>query len=196
MSWKCPAGFASLIVILSFQAAIGETTGNWGADGARGVLHVHGALTESACRLEMASAEQTVELGETGTGQLMHPGDRGSPVAFNINLRDCLRSGGHSYDEQTGNLLWDPAQPAATVGFMAPADADNPELLSVRGTSGLALRITDSSYRNIRLGSRGIPLLLTPGQNLLTYYVVAERTRAPLVAGEYRAHVDFWLNYD
>lgn len=196
MSWKYPAGLVSFLVILSLQAASGETVDHWAADGSRGVLHVHGVLTESACRLEMTSAEQTVELGETGTGKLVHPGDRGTSVAVNIRLRDCLRSGSRSRDERTGNVLWDPVQPAATVGFLAPADADNPALISVRGASGLALRITDASQRDIRLGSRSMPLLLTPGQNVLTYYVAAERTRAPLVAGEYRAHVSFWLNYD
>ncbi|WP_275075766.1 hypothetical protein [Providencia rettgeri] len=41
---------------------------NWDVDGANGTLYVHGALTESACRLAMSSAYQTVELGTLGTG--------------------------------------------------------------------------------------------------------------------------------
>lgn len=55
-----------LTVLLSpaAQAATGLV------DGEHGVLHVSGALTESACRLEMSSADQSVELGDVGTGRL------------------------------------------------------------------------------------------------------------------------------
>ncbi|VTP64682.1 Uncharacterised protein [Serratia rubidaea] len=53
---------------------------NWQVEGANGVLHVHGVLTESACRLEMSSAEQSVSLGNTGSGRLQQAGDRGEPV--------------------------------------------------------------------------------------------------------------------
>lgn len=50
--------------------------------------------------------------------------------------------------------------------------------------------------RDVRLGSRGAPQYLTPGNSVLTYYVVPERTPAPLVAGAWHAVVNFGLNYD
>lgn len=56
--------------------------------------------------------------------------------------------------------------------------------------------MTDAQGRDIRLGERGAPLLLTPGQDALDYRVTPERTRAPLQAGAYSAHVDFRLSYD
>lgn len=164
-------------------------------DGASGVLRVHGSLTESACRLEMASAYQTVWLGETGTGRLVEVGDRGVPVAMRLQLKDCLRSPANYRDERSGNLLWSMHQPAVSVSFTAPADVDNPQLVQLRGASGLALRMTDSQGRDIRLGSRGAPLLLTPGQDSLGYTLVVERTQALLQAGAYSAHLDFRLNY-
>lgn len=49
---------------------------------------------------------------------------------------------------------------------------------------------------DVRLGSRGKPLLLTPGQNSLSYVITPERTAANLAAGSYRAAVDFHLSYD
>ena len=169
---------------------------NWQVEGAHGVLHVRGELTESACRLELASAYQAVLLGNTATAQLAQAGDRGVPVNVQLQLRDCLRTASNNRDTRTGNLLWSAHQPAVSVSFIAPADADNPELVKVRGATGLALRITDERGRDIRLGSRGAPLALAVGQNALNYRITPERTRAPLLPGAYAAVVDFQLSYD
>ncbi|HGM5492528.1 TPA: fimbrial protein [Serratia fonticola] len=196
MPWKIVVRLASLLLVLSMSSAFAERVDNWNVDGAHGVLQVHGALTESACRLDMATARQTVDLGETGTGRLLNVGDQGTPVAVTLRLYDCLRSGARNRDWRTGNLTWDPVQPAVSVGFIAPADVNSPSLIGVRGASGLALRLTDAAHRDVRLGSRGTPLLLLPGQNELTYYVVPERTGTSLIAGRYQAYIDFWLNYD
>lgn len=169
---------------------------NWQVEGANGQLHVRGTMSESACRLDMASAEQAVDLGQTGTAQLARVGARGTPVTLQLRLQDCLRSAANNRDTRSGNLLWDAHQPALSVSFMAPADADNPQLVKVAGVSGLALRIEDAQGRDARLGDRGAPLVLAVGQNTLSYTVTPERTRAPLQAGAYSAHVDFRLSYD
>lgn len=169
---------------------------NWDVDGANGTLYVHGALTESACRLDMTSAHQDVALGEVGTGSLRAIGARGEPVRFELRLMDCLRSPAGSRDVRTGALAWADNQPAVTVSFNATRDADNPQLLKAQGVSGLGLRLATMQGDDVRLGSRGKPLLLTPGQNTLSYSVTPERTPAPLMAGSYRAVVDFHLSYD
>lgn len=114
-------------------AAQGQVVDNWYTDGANGVLQVRGALTESACRLEMASAWQDISLGEIGTGRLQNVGDRGTPVAFELLLRDCLRSPAGSRDSRSGALTWANDQPAVTVTFRAVQDADNPQLVKVQG---------------------------------------------------------------
>ena len=169
---------------------------NGNVDGANGVLHVHGALTESACRLEMTSEYQDVWLGEIGTARLAAVGDQGTPVSIQLRLRDCLRSPANNRDDRSGNTLWASHQPAVSVSFVAPTDGNNPQLIAVRGASGIALRMEDQLGRDIRLGSRGSPLLLSSGQDQLNYTVKPERTRAPLQAGAYSAHVYFKLNYD
>lgn len=86
--------------------------------------------------------------------------------------------------------------PAVVVSFSAVRDVDNPRLVKAQGVSGRGLRLTTGNGEDVRLGSRGKPLLLTPGQNALTYRVAAERTSAELVVGRYRAVVDFHLSYD
>lgn len=169
---------------------------NWNVEGANGTLYVHGALTESACRLEMTSAYQDIALGETGTGRLQAIGAQGEPIRFELRLADCLRSSAGSRDVRTGGLTWADNQPAVTVSFTAPRDADNPQLVQAQGVSGLGLRLENGQGEDVRLGSRGKPLLLTPGQDSLSYTVTPERTPAALVAGSYRAVVDFNLSYD
>ncbi|WP_420284039.1 fimbrial protein [Serratia liquefaciens] len=169
---------------------------NWDVEGANGTLYVHGALTESACRLEMTSAHQDIALGETGAGRLRAVGARGEPIRFELRLEDCLRSPAGSRDVRTGGLTWADNQPAVTVSFRAARDADNPQLVKAQGVSGLGLRLENAQGEDVRLGSRGKPLLLTPGQNTLSYTITPERTPAALMAGSYRAVVDFHLSYD
>lgn len=187
-----PVGLAAMLIMLPASHA----ADNWDVDGANGVLYVNGALTESACRLEMSNARQDIWLGETGTAQLGGQGAQGTPVAVELRLKDCLRTPASQRDERTGALRWANNQPAVTVSFTAVADSDNPQLVKALGVSGLALRLADPNGRDVRLGSRGEPLFLTPGQSSLIYTVTPERTRAPLLAGAYRATVDFRLSYD
>lgn len=185
-----------LSVMLWLLPSANAAVDNWEVEGANGTLYVYGALTESACRLEMTSARQDVELGETGTGRLKAIGARGEPVRFELRLTDCLRSPASSRDERTGALTWSDNQPAVTVSFRATRDADNPQLVKAQGVSGLGLRLATEQGEDVRLGSRGKPLLLMPGQDTLSYTVTPERTSAGLMAGSYMAVVDFHLSYD
>ena len=205
--WRSELGYYGVMGGLALMLPLSLTTllwllptsyaaDNWDVEGANGTLYVQGALTESACRLEMESARQDIWLGEVATGRLAAPAARGEPVGFELRLRDCLRTPAAGRDERTGTLLWAPNQPAVAVSFSAPADADNPQLVKVRGVSGLGLRLLDERGRDVRLGARGQALWLTPGQNALRYTVAPERTAAPLAAGAYRAVVDFKLNYE
>ncbi|HEB0103790.1 TPA: type 1 fimbrial protein [Serratia marcescens] len=192
LALMAPLSLTALLWLLPAAQAID----NWEVDGANGMLYVHGALTESACRLEMDSTRQDIALGDMGTGRLIQAGDRGMPVKFALRLRDCLRGTAASRDERTGALSWATDQPAVRVSFRAPADADSPQLVKAQGVSGLGIRIMDVNNEDIRLGSRARPLVLGPGSDALIYSVVAERTTAPLLAGEYRASVYFNLSYD
>ncbi|AXK22115.1 PAP fimbrial minor pilin protein precursor [Serratia marcescens] len=194
LALMAPVTLGAMLWLL--PAAQGQVADNWYTDGANGVLQVRGALTESACRLEMASAWQDISLGEIGTGRLQNVGDRGAPVAFELLLRDCLRSPAGSRDSRSGALVWADNQPAVSVSFRAVQDADNPQLVKAQGIAGLGLRLEDARGQDVRLGSRGEPMLLTPGQNTLSYTVAPERTAANLVAGSYRATLDFSLSYD
>lgn len=165
-------------------------------DGETGVLHVVGSLTESPCRLEMASAWQAVDMGNTASAELHQAGDQGRAVPVQFRLRDCQAVTARNRDDRTGSLLWSQNQPAVAVRFTAPVDPYNPQLVAVAGTSGLALRLKDEYGRDVRPGSRGAPLLLNPGQDTLTYTLAPVRTAAPLRAGAWHALINMGLEYD
>ena len=188
--WK-RGGFLALMLLAGALNAADDLV-----DGNHGLLHVRGALTESACRLAMDSAWQDVDMGTTATGALKKPGDQGTPVRVAIRLEDCLPSPTSVRDAWSGDLLWSRDQPSVTVSFVAPGEALNPGLVRVTGASGLALRLTDGLHRSVRLNGEGHALLLEPGGNTLFYYIAPERTPAPLVAGEWQALIHFRLNYD
>ncbi|MEJ5278820.1 fimbrial protein [Pseudomonas sp. MYb541] len=165
-------------------------------EGMNGMLNVTGSMHEIPCSLEMTSLHQTIDLGAVSTSRLQRPGDQATPVAFQLRFADCQRTAGSIRSERTGNLTWSAYQPVLSVAFLAPADADDPRLVKVRGVTGMGLRLTDAQGRDVRLGSRGEPLFLPLGGSTQTWNVQPTRTSAPLTSGAFRAVVDFRLNYE
>lgn len=188
---------ATSVLLLGLNGfALAEVNDHRLVDGDHGQLYVHGSLTESACRLDMDSAWQDVELGTTSTAELKKMGDQGNTVRVVIRLEDCISSPASVRDAWSGDLIWSLEQPAVTVSFLAPGEISNPVLVKVNGVNGLALRLTDKYNRDVRPGGEGHPLLLEPGSNSLSYNITPERTAAPLVAGYWHALINFRLNYD
>jgi len=192
----CNRAASALALALVLPPTAWALPDNWNVEGVNGALHISGDFVEGACRLDMTSQTQEISLGNTSTEALRNPGDRGEPVAFTLRLRDCVRSGSEMLNTWSGNSSWDSLQPAVSVTFLAPADADSPELVQVNGLTGLGLRIADSARRDVRLGERTLPQFVTPTNDALVYYVQPERTPAPLTAGTWQATVGFRLNYD
>lgn len=180
-------------LLFSSLAQAGFTDGL--VDGNYGVIRAHGTLTESACRLDMRSADQSVSLGNVATGDLQHSGDNGNLIPVALYLHDCLRTSSANHDVR-GNLAWSASQPAVSFTFTAIEDPVNPQLIKAQGVEGIGLRLKDAHRNNVVLGQKGKPLLLTPANNVVIYYIAAERTRDALRAGSYWANLNFRLNYD
>lgn len=159
-------------------------------------VNVHGTLTDGACMLELSSARQEIDFSVLSLSGVRKAGDRGNPVPLTLRFKNCLRTQGRSMDRRTGTWAWDALQPIITVGFLAPADSDNPELFALEGTRGIGLRLTDSANNNVYPGQRGVPQFAKPGNNELTWYVIPERTSAPLVHGPFKASVNLFVEYD
>lgn len=191
---RCLLGVLAVSGLMTFHHAQAKDFSQ--VDGEWGTLHVTGALSQGACRLEMESAYQQVQLGTIVTGDLARVGQRGEATPFQLILRDCLLSGGRQRDSLTQGSVWDSRQPVVSVSFIAPADTASPDLVKVDGAQGIGLRLLDSRMRDVRLGSRSEPRFIAPYHDALTWYVLPERTVAPLVAGAFNATLNFRLNYD
>lgn len=165
-------------------------------EGMSGKLNILGSMHEVPCSLEMASMDQTIDLGAVSTSQLQRPGDQATPKAFQLLFKDCQRTAGSIRNERTGNLTWSAHQPVVTVMFVGLADADDARLLKVQGITGMGLRMIDALGRDVQLGSRGQPLFLPVGNSTQTWNVQPTRTSAPLTSGAFRAVVDFRLKYE
>ncbi|EKT60434.1 fimbrial protein [Providencia rettgeri] len=184
----------SLLSGVTMATDIGKVN-NWDVDGAHGTLYVKGALTESACRLAMSSANQSVNLGTIATGMMQQIGQTGASVAVELRLEDCL--GGESRERnKLGDLLWSSDMPAMKIRFIALVDRENPHLAAVTGATGIGLQISDAQRRPINLGQYSAPQLVSPGQNQLTYYITPVRTTSGLNPGAYYALLRFQVSYD
>lgn len=169
---------------------------NWNVDGANGTLYVSGSLTESPCRLAMTSAYQSIDLGNTETADLKAIGDKGQPIPFQIELRDCIETPTSLKNVQTGQTAWSSDQPAVKIRFTAPVVPLMPQLARVEGAQGLGLEISEPSGKALPLSQQSNPVLLTPGQETLTYYVRPVRTESNLLPGAYSALISFEMIYE
>ncbi|MBF7997764.1 fimbrial protein [Rahnella laticis] len=192
--WSGCALISMVFSLTSFEANAQNTLAS--VDGEHGLLHIYGQLVDSPCRLSMDSRDQSVDLGTLASGDLSYPGARSWPVYFTVHLQGCLVASGHLDDERTDGTVWGADQPVVSVNFTAPADFNDPSLIRLNGVQGIALRVTDSRNRDMRLGSRGVPQLLTPGDNTLSWKVQAERVPGQLVPGRFQAVADFRMSYD
>ncbi|MBS0881228.1 type 1 fimbrial protein [Pantoea sp. JGM49] len=160
-----------------------------------GVLRVYGTLTESACYLDMHSADQSIDLGNITTANFHNVGDQGPLIPVSLKLHDCLRNASDPQRERD-NVAWSAHQPAVSFSFTGVEDAANPQLFQAQGVKGIGLRLKDASLNNIIIGQRGKPVLLKPDDSQVVYYITAERTRGELRAGNYSANINFRLSYE
>ncbi|EOI5776799.1 fimbrial protein [Cronobacter malonaticus] len=163
------------------------------ADG--GELYVHGALRENTCRLEMDSAWQDVDLGDTARAAVSLIGKQAKPVTVTLYLRDCPQIQTRSANITPLTHTRSSQQPGYQARFVAPTDAFNPDLIQVTGASGIGLRLKDSRGQTVKMAQQGDTVLLNPGQDSVTYTLQAERTAATFVPGPYHALIQFSMMY-
>ncbi|EJD6538496.1 type 1 fimbrial protein [Providencia rettgeri] len=184
-------------IVFSFAPVIASSLDSWNIDGLHGKLTVNGMMTEAPCTMDVTnSMRQEVSLGEIPSYSLRKPGDRAEPVSFNLEFRNCIRTESRMRDVRTDTPLWDAMQPVISVSFIAVSDEHFPEMLSVKGVSGLALEVTDAQREDIRLGSRGRPQFLDAPQGTLQYFVTPVRTPEKLTEGSFSAVMDFKVDYE
>lgn len=160
-----------------------------------GMLYVHGDLQENTCRLTMDSAWQEVDLGSTAHADVNLVGKAARPVTVTLYLEDCPVLGSWSQNITLMTTTVSSMQPPYKARFVARADDSNPDLVKVTGASGIGLRIRDSHGKPVAFSRISDAVLLSPGQNQVTFTLAPERTAAPFVAGPYHALINFSMIY-
>lgn len=161
-----------------------------------GQLYVYGSLLENTCRLTMDSAYQEVDLGATSRAQVRLTGESARLVTVTLRLRDCPVLGNWSSNITPLTETVSTQPPPYRARFVAKADDTNPDLVKVTGASGIGLRLRDSRGQTVKLSRESDTLLLTPGQDRVTFTLAPERTAAPFTAGPYHALINFSMIYE
>jgi len=160
-----------------------------------GKLYVHGSLIESACNIEMASLDQSINLGNIETRYLKHIGDRAASTTFQIKLENCGSAETLMLDNKTGLKTWSTSQPGMKIRFLAKSDTLNPNIIHVNGAKGLGLEISDSNNSYVEIGQLNRPVLLDTPQSILTYRITPVKT-GPLEPNVFDALISFELVYE
>ncbi|WP_297198279.1 fimbrial protein [uncultured Pluralibacter sp.] len=182
------------LLLITFSSAANSQNRN--ETSLTGRIEVRGELVENACRLELDSAYQEIDLGVQPTSHFQLVGDYGKPVSFELTFMDCLRTGSATRDDRSGSQFFDNYQPSVTVSFLAAADSTNSDLVAASGTSGLGLIIKDQRNRAVRIGFPGQQFVLTPGQDSIRYTITPVRTAEPLIAGAFYTTIFFHMMYN
>lgn len=164
-------------------------------NGHTGLLYVQGTLTEGTCRMSMESDWQEVDLGNTVLADIKTYGQTGHSTSIKIFLEDCP---GQITNVTNSATLTQTRVAGGTIyqaRFIAVADETNPNLIKVKGASGIGLQLRDDQGREVKLSQRGYPILLAPGQNEVTFSLQPVRTRSEFVAGAYHAIINFSMIY-
>lgn len=183
----CCSIFSTIFLPMQFTHA--EVAGNVGK------IRVYGALVESACRLEMSSLDQSVDLGNIQTADLKFVGDKAKATEFNIQLEDCISTQTNIKNVTTDTDLWSTDQPGFKVRFLAKSEPSSPNLIAVSGAKGIALQLNEADGVAIDLGMESKPLLVTPQQESFSYQVTPVRV-GDLEANAFQSVISFEVIYD
>lgn len=189
-------GTIKALIAVSLLTTMGQALANDPVFSDGGELYVYGALRQNTCRMEMDSAWQDINLGDTAYADVNILGKTAKPVTVKIYLRDCPEIATRSTNITPMTYTQSSQQPGYQARFIAKADEANPSLIKVVGASGIGLRLKDVQGKTVMLSRTGDTVLLNPGQNVVTYTLIPERTAAPLVAGPYHALIQFSMAYE
>jgi type 1 fimbria pilin len=155
-----------------------------------GVVTLGGEVVDSACGLEAASADQTIEMDPEPIGRLLRDG-AGQIRPFQLRLVNCSLS--RPDPSRPGESL--PDWQHLRVTFDGSPDRAGRSFAAFGGSQGVAFDIQDIDGRAC---SPGAPVALYPvveGDMILNYTLRLVGNGVPLLAGAHRAAVRFKLEY-
>ncbi|WP_171264711.1 fimbrial protein [Acinetobacter sp. ANC 4558] len=182
---------SSLVILMTvpLSTSYAEVAGNVGK------IRVHGALVESACQLEMTSADQSIDLGTIQTADFKSIGDKAKAIPFEILLQDCISTNTSMTNFKTATEYWSTDQPAFKIRFLAQSAQGFPNLISVNGAKGIGLQISEENGTPIALGTNSHPLFITPPQEIFKYWITPIKI-ATLEPNAFQSIISFELIYE
>lgn len=155
-----------------------------------GVVMLGGEVIDSACGLELVSADQTIEMAPEPIGRLLR-NTRGEPHPFQLRLVNCSLSRPDPLRPGVSLPDWQHLQ----VTFDGPRDREGRSFAAFGNSEGVALHIWDAAGQESVPGEPMALLPLAEGDMTLHYTLRLVGNGLPLVPGAHLAAVRFKLEY-
>ncbi|MFK3658909.1 fimbrial protein [Scandinavium sp. NPDC088450] len=153
---------------------------------AAGTVNFTGKILDSACAVDVASQNQTVDLGEYYKTEFTGVGSKTAAKGFNVVLKNCPPSVG-----------------SAKVVFDGTPEASNSALLAIDSTlpgaaTGVAINLMSADKTDLPLnGSNGYNYVLSSTQdNTLNFYAQYQSTLSTVGAGPANSVANFSVVYN
>lgn len=190
------AGMACSVQATSGRQDMSNVSGEYGN------VRFHGRVFISPCVLDMASRDQTIDLGDISASRFRQGGDRSDPVLVTLYLNGCLKGSGHTLRDFPGQTSEMPELAHSTVErgvsmtMMAEGAPENSDLGRIRGdVRGAGIRLLTERKQLIHLNQPQRMWILKPGDNAIHFLAALESFGREVTAGEFNGLVRLKLEY-
>ena len=187
------AGMAWQVQATSGRQDMSNVSGEYGN------VRFHGRVYVSPCVLDMASRDQTINLGDISASRFRQGGE---PVLVTLYLNGCLKGSGHTLRDFPGQTSEMPELAHSTVErgvsmtLMAEGAPENSDLGRIRGdVRGAGIRLLTERNQLIHLNQPQRMWILKPGDNAIHFLATLESFGPEVTAGEFNGLVRLKLEY-
>ena len=190
------AGMAWQVQATSGRQDMSNVSGEYGN------VRFHGRVYVSPCVLDMASRDQTINLGDISASRFRQGGDRSDPVLVTLYLNGCLKGSGHTLRDFPGQtsempeLAYSTVERGVSMTMMAEGAPENSDLGRIRGdVRGAGIRLLTERKQLIHLNQPQRMWILKPGDNAIHFLAALESFGREVTAGEFNGLVRLKLEY-
>lgn len=190
------AGMACSVQATSGREDMSNVSGEYGN------VRFHGRVFVSPCVLDMASRDQTIDLGDISASRFRQGGDRSDPVLVTLYLNGCLKGSGHTLRDFPGQtsempeLAYSTVERGVSMTMMAEGAPENSDLGRIRGdVRGAGIRLLTERKQLIHLNQPQRMWILKPGDNAIHFLAALESFGREVTAGEFNGLVRLKLEY-
>lgn len=190
------AGMACSVQATSGRQDMSNVSGEYGN------VRFHGRVFVSPCVLDMASRDQTIDLGDISASRFCQGGDRSDPVLVTLYLNGCLKGSGHTLRDFPGQtsempeLAYSTVERGVSMTMMAEGAPENSDLGRIRGdVRGAGIRLLTERKQLIHLNQPQRMWILKPGDNAIHFLAALESFGREVTAGEFNGLVRLKLEY-